>query len=391
MDDVRTVLSLLDLNPRKFGSMEEFVLVLSQRLRDRGSRSVLVFSEVPETAVANRLKESGSVCEILDWRWGWRFYRGLLRLLRQYRPEVVHLHFYNQFSLLPFLLKAFGVSRIIYTDHCRQPTNFGMTKRLVFRLWNVTVPPLTGTRFIAISAHIKRVLTDCFLMDGRRIRIILNGVNVVRFKRPSEPEWSQLRKRFDIPEDCKAICAAAALIPEKGITYLLQAARLVLAVHPKTVLLIAGDGGLAASLRLEATQLGISANTRFLGLISDVDRLMAIADVIIVPSIWQEPAGLVVIEGMASGKPVVATRVGGIPEYVEDGVSGILVEPRSAEQISAAIDQLLTTPQRADQIGRAAREVAESRLNIERWVSETLEMYSLECQPAQACSFAASE
>src|SRR5215469_18741666 len=105
MPSVRTVLSLLDLNPRKFGSMEEFTLALSEQLRARGVQSVVAFSNQLDPAIAGKFQGSGSICEVLDFRWGTRFYLELIRLIRRYRPEVIHLHFYEQFSLLPLLLR----------------------------------------------------------------------------------------------------------------------------------------------------------------------------------------------------------------------------------------------------------------------------------------------
>jgi glycosyltransferase involved in cell wall biosynthesis len=173
------------------------------------------------------------------------------------------------------------------------------------------------------------------------------------------------------------VAAAAALIPVKGISYLLQAAGVFLKTHPKTIVLVAGDGPLLETLKEEAALLGIEENVRFLGLISNVDQLMAVADVVVVPSVWQEPAGLVVIEGMASGRPVVATRVGGIPEYIKDGVTGILVERRSAQQIADAVGQLLAFSERAQEMGRAARRAAKTEFSTARWVAETLESYAM--------------
>jgi glycosyltransferase involved in cell wall biosynthesis len=390
-----TVLSLLDLNPRKFGSMEEFTLALSQQLRQRGAGSVLAFSHPLEPAIAARFRDSGSIFEVLDWRWGVRFYRELGRILKAHRPEVAHLHFYDQFSLwsalfLSLFLKIWGVKRIVYTDHCRQPVTFGPLKRLPLKLWNTAVPPLTGTRFIAISEHIKRVLTDCFCMHPGDIRVILNGVNIERFRMLTDKERARARARFGISEGHKVVCAVAALIPEKGISYLLQAAQPILDAHPDTVFLIAGDGRLSDQLAQEARDLGIAGHVVFLGLLPDVAELIATSDVVVVPSVWQEPAGLVVVEALASGRPVVATRVGGIPEYVEDGISGVLVEPRSAEQIALAVNKLLATPELAEGIGRAGRRLAVSNFTIERWVSETLEIYGIRSLSTRDVAVAAS-
>jgi glycosyltransferase involved in cell wall biosynthesis len=103
---------------------------------------------------------------------------------------------------------------------------------------------------------------------------------------------------------------------------------------------------------------------------------MAAADVVAVPSVWQEPAGLMVIEAMASGRPVIATRVGGIPEYLEHEVTGILVQPHAPEQLARAILRLLNSATEANAMGRAGRARVETHFSMERWIGDTVELYA---------------
>jgi glycosyltransferase involved in cell wall biosynthesis len=218
-------------------------------------------------------------------------------------------------------------------------------------------------------------LVDCFQMLPERIRVVYNAVNPARFTPLETEQQSKLRNELGIPSGQPVVVCASNLRPEKGIDHLMQAASRVLAKRPDTYFVIVGGGPLAPQLQELAVKLGIAANVRFTGLRSDVHRYMAMANVVAVPSVWQEPAGFVVIEAIACGRPVVATRVGGIPEYMADGVTGIAVDPAAPEQLANALLRLLNSPEEAAAMGRAGRTRVEDRLSIDRWVRETISLY----------------
>ncbi|HEU5402507.1 MAG TPA: glycosyltransferase family 4 protein [Terriglobales bacterium] len=375
MTQGNTVLSLLDLNPRKYGSLEEYMVRVSDALRLRGCRSILAFPENVPDSLREKFQASGAVLELMPSE-GAPLYRGLFRLLRKYRPDIVHFHFYNQFSLLPFLAASARPNAILFTDHSRLPTPRRSTRAKCF-LWDRIVLRQLGVETLAVSAHIKRILENNYAMSPERVRVLLNGVNVSRFGAATWETRSAFFKEFDIPQDSKLIVAAGYFIPEKGFGDLLQAAVTVRKARNDVVFMIVGDGPLDGWLKEESRKLGLADVVRFPGLRTDVDRFMAASDAVVVPSTWQEPAGLVVLEAMASARPVVATRVGGIPEYLGDTKCGVLVQPGSPAEIADAILMILRDSSIARAMGAAARVRAEGLFSMEKWVSETMEVYGM--------------
>ncbi|MCI0355699.1 MAG: glycosyltransferase family 4 protein [Acidobacteria bacterium] len=222
---------------------------------------------------------------------------------------------------------------------------------------------------------------ECYGVGAGNITTLLNGVNVSRFSGEPSAFRREIRSDLGLAPDSALVMTVAALIPQKGMDDFLRAAAQVLAHRPDVAFVIVGDGPEDGTLRTQAEQLGIAAKVRFTGLRSDVHRLMPAADVIVVPSVWQEPAGLVVLEAMAAARPVVATRVGGIPEYLEEGASGILVEPRMPRQIAGAVLGLLDSPETAAAMGATGRRRVQQLFALERWVDETIRVYERGLQP----------
>ena len=369
------ILSVLYLDPLKFGSMEEFTAHLSRTLTGRGWQSVLIFSNPVPEAVASHFTGTGAVFETFDDGSSFKRNRSLLRLFRKYRPAVIHFHFFNHFSAAPILASLARPKLVVMTDHIRQGGNISAVTKLECFLFDRLILRPLGTRILAVSEHIKKTLVNDYWMPAHRIQVLYNGVNLERYP-PLDPDMAEsLRSELRLRANQPVVICASNLRPEKGISDLLAAAKEILSAKPECVFLIVGGGPIADTLKAEAQALGIQESVRFTGLRSDVNRLLALANIVVVPSTWQEPAALVLLESMAAARPVVATRVGGSPELVAEGVTGILVEPHSPGQLAAACLRLLNSPSEAESMGRAGRTRVEMHFTMERWVSDTVEVY----------------
>lgn len=186
----------------------------------------------------------------------------------------------------------------------------------------------------------------------KKVFVIPNGVDVDRF-RPLEPR-AELRTELNLEPNAKTAAIVAALRPEKNHELFLRAAALVHGRMPEARFLIIGDGAGRAALEAQAKELGIEAAVRFLGTRRDIPELLAHTDVLVLSS-HMEANPVSIMEGLACGKPVVATRVGSIPETVHDGVSGFLVEPGNADELSARIEHLFRNPAISREMGAAGR------------------------------------
>jgi glycosyltransferase involved in cell wall biosynthesis len=203
-----------------------------------------------------------------------------------------------------------------------------------------------------------------FGLKERKVRTIYNGVDLQRFRPRDASNLSQ--------SPVNVLCVAY-LIREKGVDYLLHAFS---KVRDQTArLTIAGDGPEEETLKDLADRLGLSERVSFLGLRDDVDQLLAEADIVVHPAIWSEACGLTIVEAMASGCPLIASRVGGIPELVEDQKTGVLVPPKDVPALTQALNLLVENPQYRLRLARNAQGWAAEHLDVNDCVQRHLDWF----------------
>jgi glycosyltransferase involved in cell wall biosynthesis len=172
----------------------------------------------------------------------------------------------------------------------------------------------------------------------------------------------------------RELLAVGRLEPQKGMDVLLRALREIVVEFPNVRLRIAGEGGERAALERQARELGLGDRVAFLGLRDDVISLMAQSALLVHGARW-EGFGLVLLEAMAAGTPIVATRVGGVAEVVADGATGLLVAPEDPSALAAGVLALLRDPARARAMGAAGRRRLETEFAPERMSAETAAIY----------------
>jgi glycosyltransferase involved in cell wall biosynthesis len=196
---------------------------------------------------------------------------------------------------------------------------------------------------------------------AERIRIVRSGVDVKRSH--SQDHCEGLHSDLEIQQFRPVVAMVARLHPDKDHTTFLRAARIVLDRLPKTQFLVIGDGRRRGELESLCRTLGIADNVLFTGARSDIDRLLPAIDIHVLSS-HTEALPLAVLEGMACGKPVICTNVGGTSQIVEDGVSGFMVPPRDPAQLADRVITLLTRRDLAQQMGEAGKRRVESEFNL---------------------------
>jgi glycosyltransferase involved in cell wall biosynthesis len=198
---------------------------------------------------------------------------------------------------------------------------------------------------VAVSHDLRRtLLRDVHLT--RPVRVIHNGIDGARYRFSSE---STVRLDLGVARDDFLIGTGVVLSKQKGIPYLLEAARRVLAEDSKARFVIAGDGPMRQELEQMAAQLRLGDGVRFLGYRNDIPHFVSALDLYVLPSLW-EGLPLALLEAMAIGKPIVATQVGGNAEVVEDGVNGYIVPPRDPVALAQAILRVRRDPAFAEQV-----------------------------------------
>lgn len=206
----------------------------------------------------------------------------------------------------------------------------------------------------------------------RAIAVIRNGVDVERFA--PRPRDEALRTALGLPAHASLVLAVSRLNPMKGIDDFLKAAALLAGRFPEARFVIVGDGASRRGLEQQARRLGLAGRVVFTGTKLDVAAILSQAAVAVAPSL-SEGLSNVVLESMAAGVPAVATRVGGTPELIEDGVTGFLVPPCDAPALADSIGRLLGDEALARRLGQAARVRAVERFSLHQMVSRTEGLY----------------
>ena len=221
---------------------------------------------------------------------------------------------------------------------------------------------------------------DWLIADGyhpARIVVIRNGVDLGRFAQAGRPD--ALRRELGLAPGTTLVAVVSRLTRLKGLEQFLEAASALAPRIPNARFLIVGetsphDGWYLTELQNRAKQLGVADRVIFTGIRSDVPSLLSSVDVAVMPSL-NEALSNVLLESMAAGVPVVATRVGGTPEAVSHGETGVLVPPGDAAALTTAIATLLADPELAARLGKAARQRIADRFSVERMVSATEQLY----------------
>ena len=225
--------------------------------------------------------------------------------------------------------------------------------------------------YVAVSESVQRHIIDKSRISNEKISVIYNGVNI---KSQDNAYEQNAKTPFKIENEDRILMTVGRLHKQKGHCYLIQAVSKVRKEFPKVKLLITGDGEEENNLKKLVKSLDLTNEVIFAGLRSDIEGILPMAELFILPSLWEGlPNAL--LEAMAAGKPVVATKVGGIPEIVVHGETGILIPPRDPNALAIAIVDLLQDGLKAKDMGEAGRMRAGKRFSIYKMIEKTENLY----------------
>jgi L-malate glycosyltransferase len=256
-------------------------------------------------------------------------------------------------------------SAIVHANGSRAMAYAGVAARLAARpaLWHVRITDRDGLvdRALCALATVvivtSRAIAHRFPWAPAKIRLIPNGIDLSRFA-PRHPS-AALREELGVPPLAPVAVSIGRFVPEKGYRHLVDAAALIEHVKPGVHWILVGDGELRGALEAQSRRHGLESQLHFAGWRRDVADVLALADVFVLPS-ESEGFGRVLVEAMAMSRAVVATAVGGIPDIVFGGETGLLVEPANPLAFADAVRALLDDPSRAARLGAAGRARAES-------------------------------
>lgn len=295
----------------------------------------------------------------------------LTRLFRERQYDIVHTHTSKAGFLGRLAAARCGTPIIVHTPHGNIFDGyFSKTVTRVFIAMERYAARRTD-RIIeltpgGIEEHLARGI-------GRREQYttIFSGIDLAPFER-AIAQRDATRRALGIEPDAYLVGGVGRLEPVKGFSHFVDAARTVAQRLPKARFIVAGDGALAAELRAQAADLG--DRIQWLGLRDDVPELMAAMDVLVLPSL-NEGMGRVLLEAGAAGTPCVAASVGGVPDIIRDGETGILAPPREPGALAEAVCALERDPERRRAMGLAARAVVVPAYGLDRMVARIEALY----------------
>jgi glycogen(starch) synthase len=229
-------------------------------------------------------------------------------------------------------------------------------------------------KIIVTSGSMKAEIQGHFHLPQEKIEIIPNGIDLKKYN--ASVDRSSVRGRYGVNPGEKLILCVGRLVPQKGIEYLIRAVPTISGRYPEARLIIVGEGWLRGQLEYVARSTGHQWRITFTGWIPDEEliALLNSADVLVVPSIY-EPFGIVALEGMAAGVPVVASDVGGLAEIVEHEDNGVLAYSRNPDSIAWSVDRVLSDPERSKRLVQNARKMVQKTYSWEAIAMRTAEVY----------------
>ena len=289
----------------------------------------------------------------------WGSAKIFIKLVREFKAsniQIIHTHKYKDTIIAAPAARLVGIPHVVRTVHgLREPfEGLQSFKMSCYEAIERTVHRYCVDFIIGVSSQIE----NKYKVEGEvsRVACIRNGIDL-EGKSVHTDRW-HTRKELGIDSETCLIGTVGRLTPVKGIPYLLEAARILLCQGANVKVLVVGDGSIRPDLMIQTRDLGISENVVFLGHREDTDALLQALDIFALPSL-SEGIPMALLEAMAASRAVVASRVGGIPEIIEDEVEGFLVEPMDVDSLAERCRRLIESPDVARRMGEQARKRVE--------------------------------
>jgi len=300
----------------------------------------------------------------------WGAARILARRLKSGETDIVHAHNGRTALAAALAVRLAGRGRCVMTQHFLTPnhaTQRGPKAMLSGAAHHWVVGQMS--EILAISEAVREAMLARREAPDSKISVVPNGITA-----PDAGNAAETRQSLGINAETPLIVCAARLEREKDVVSLISAVKIVRETIPNVCCLVAGEGAERNALAAQIGALGLEDSVALLGFRADAPALMAAADVFVLPSL-AEPFGLVLLEAMALGRPVIATRAGGPLEIVMDGETGFLVPPSSPAALAEALKRLITNPALARQMGENGQARFQAQFTVSKMAQATLAVY----------------
>jgi glycosyltransferase involved in cell wall biosynthesis len=278
------------------------------------------------------------------------------RLLRSVRPDVVHSHQMGALLYIGHAARREGIPVVVHTEHGKHYDNAGLRARLLGR-----IASLRAQQFCCVSQDIGNAIVGKRIAPAAKVVVVPNGIDTAKF---GATDGAEIRAKFGIPAAAPVVGTVGNLREVKRQDVLLRGfAKVTQWAGEPPHLLLVGDGVLRGELERLAGELGIADRTHFAGHQANPEQFLDVMDVFALTS-RSEGMPLAVLEAWAAGLPVVVSRVGGLPELVEEHRTGLMFESGDADALAGHFQALLSDPDGAARMGRAGRDMVRARFDV---------------------------
>lgn len=296
----------------------------------------------------------------------------LVWLIRQQRYDIIHTHNSKAGFIGRLAAGIAGVPIIVHTIHGFAFHEFEKVPRRRLFVWLERFAAKLADKLIVISEPLREWGLSLKIGKPEQYVTIYSGIEIDKFK--VEVNVVEKKRQLGISPENKVIGVISKLWEGKGHRCILQAARNVIAKVPNVKFMFVGEGYLRKELEALTQQLGLGDYIIFTGFRTDIPQLTSIFDIAILASLF-EGLGRVLLEAMALGKPVIATKVGGIVDVVDDGNTGILVPPNDPTALGEAIIRLLLDDDLRHKMGKAGEETIDAKFSAKTMVAQIQKIY----------------
>lgn len=356
--------NILHINSaRSWGGGEQQTLYLAQGLQGKGHRVLIVGQ--PQSALVSRAREEGLRVFPVRMRGEWDLLAAwkLAKIIKREHIQVVHLHEAHAHALGLLATSIARKPKVVLSRKVCFPIRKNPLSKLKYRTKRID-------RIIAVSEGVKSLLIKGGIRS-EKIIIIHDGIDIEKFRKVRNNRY--LYNEFDLDSKGPLVGMVAALSSTKDHQNFLEAAARVKEELSRVRFLVVGEGELRRELEYLTKKLELEKSVVFTGFRNDIPQILSVLNLFVLSS-RSEALPNSILDAMASGLPVVATKVGGIPEIVKDGVNGILVPPRDPRALARAIITLLKDKKRASRMGLAGQKIVKD-FTVARMVAKTEKVY----------------
>lgn len=369
--------------PRIVGGLARHVYYLSKALAKIGIEVTVITLEFPgapwsetiDNVNVERVRVEIGNPNFLSWVFLFNHFMEKRFALLKRSIDIIHGHDWLV-ALASIATKHFTNKPLVFTYHSTERGRVGTLSTPD----SFTIDSIEwwcgyeASKIIVTSKSMLNEITNTFKIPNDKISIIPNGIDTSEFNIQVNP--FEIKRNIGIGEDKKLVLFVGRITSQKGVTYLIQAVPKILASHPDARFVIVGDGWELGTIKNMIYSMGLGEYVKTLGFLPDhtVKSLMKAADVMVVPSIY-EPFGIVALEAMASGTPLVASDVGGLSELVEHGKTGLKIYPANPDSIAWGINTILSNPQWARTMAQNALAIVKEKYSWEAIAAKTAELY----------------